>query len=143
MRNIKKLTAILFVNLLLNLTAYSQKPVLIDGDTTICFSVPQAKFLLKQVYLVAEKDTLLKLTETQLKVSNEKSTIYQQQIQAYQEVINKQSEITQNSIAISTQKDEEIKILKKEIAKQKVKTWACILGGVVSTAFVSYLYLSK
>jgi hypothetical protein len=125
------------------LTAYSQKPVLIDGDTTICFSVPQAKFLLKQVYLVAEKDTLLKLTETQLKVSNEKSTIYQQQIQAYQEVINKQSEITQNSIAISTQKDEEIKILKKEIAKQKVKTWACILGGVVSTAFVSYLYLSK
>jgi len=143
MRNIKKLTAILFVNLLLNLTAYSQKTVLIDGDTTICFSIPQAKFLLKQVYLVAEKDTLLKITETELKVSNEKSTIYQQQIKAYQEVINKQSEITQNSIAINTQKDEEIKILKKDIAKQKVKTWYCILGGVVSTAFVSYLYISK
>jgi len=143
MKNIKLLTAILFVNLLLNLTAFSQKTVLSNGDTTICFSIPQAKFLLKQVYLVAEKDTLLNITETELKISNEKSTIYQQQIQAYKEVINKQIEITQNSIAISNQKDEEIKILKKQVAKQKVKTWFAILGGVVSTAFVSYLYISK
>ena len=95
------------------------------------------------MYLVAEKDTLLNITETELKISNEKSTIYQQQIQAYKEVINKQIEITQNSIAISNQKDEEIKILKKQVAKQKVKTWFAILGGVVSTAFVSYLYISK
>jgi len=99
--------------------------------------------LLKQVYLVAEKDTLLKITETELKISKEKSTIYQQQVQAYQQVIDKQSEITENTIAVNTQKDEEIKILKKDIAKQKVKTWGCILGGVVSTAFVSYLYISK
>jgi hypothetical protein len=133
----------MFVKLLLSSTAYSQKTVLIDGDTTICFSIPQSKFLLKQVYLVAEKDTLLKITETELRVSKEKSTIYEQQIQAYQQVVNNQKQITENYIAIQHQKEEEIKILKKDLAKQKVKTWGCILGGIVSTAFVSYLYISK
>lgn len=127
----------------MSLTLFSQKPVLIDGDTSLCFSIPKSKFLLKQVYLVAEKDTLLKLTEIELKVSKEKNAIYQQQIKAFEDIIYSQKEINQNNLAINKQKDEEIKILNKELAKQKVKTWASILGGVVSTAFVSYLYIKK
>jgi hypothetical protein len=99
--------------------------------------------LLKQVYLVAEKDTLLNLTEEELRVCNEKTRIYQEQIEAFKEILDKQIEITQNAYALNNQKDEQIKILKKEISKQKVKTWAAILGGVVSTAFISYLYFSK
>jgi hypothetical protein len=99
--------------------------------------------LLKQVYLVAEKDTLLNLTEEELRVCNEKTRIYQEQIEAFKEILDKQIEITQNVHALNNQKDEQIKILKKEISKQKVKTWAAILGGVVSTAFISYLYFSK
>ena len=122
---------------------FSQKSVLIDGDTTICFSIPQSKFLLKQVYLVSEKDTLLKLTEIELKVTKEKTLIYQQQIKAFEDIMYSQKEINQNVFAINKQKDAEIKILNKELAKQKVKTWASIVGGVVSTAFVSYLYIKK
>ncbi len=99
--------------------------------------------MLKQVYLVAEKDTLLNLTEEELRVCNEKTRIYQEQIEAFKEILDKQIEITQNVHALNNQKDEQIKILKKEISKQKVKTWAAILGGVVSTAFISYLYFSK
>ncbi len=99
--------------------------------------------MLKQVYLVAEKDTLLNLTEEELRVCTEKTRIYQEQIEAFKEILDKQIEITQNAYALNNQKDEQIKILKKEISKQKVKTWAAILGGVVSTAFISYLYFSK
>jgi hypothetical protein len=99
--------------------------------------------LLKQVYLVAEKDTLLNLTEEELRVCNEKTRIYQEQIEAFKEILDKQIEITQNAYALNNQKDEQINILKKEISKQKVKTWVAILGGVVSSAFISYLYFSK
>ena len=127
----------------MSLTLFSQKPLLIDGDTSLCFSIPQSKYLLKQVYLVKEKDTLLKLTEIELKVCKEKSLIYQQQIKAFEDIIYSQKVINQNNNAINKQKDDEIKILNKELAKQKVKTWASILGGVVSTAFVSYLYIKK
>lgn len=92
---------------------------------------------------MAEKDTLLRLTETQYQICSQEKLVYQQQIQAYQQIINSQQEITANVSAVSTQKDSEIKYLQKEIAKQKVKTWFAILGGVVSTAFVSYLWISK
>jgi len=79
----------------------------------------------------------------ELKVCKEKTFIYQQQIKAFEEIINSQKEINNNVLTINKQKDGEIKILNKELRKQKVKTWASILGGVVSTAFVSYLYIKK
>lgn len=125
------------------MTLFSQKTALIDGDTSICFSIPKAKFLLKQIYVVAEKDTLLRLTETQFQICTQEKIIYQKQIQAYQQIINSQQEITANVSAVSSQKDEEIKYLQKQISKQKIKTWFAILGGIVSTAFVSYLWISK
>lgn len=127
----------------MSLTLYSQKPVLIDGDTNICFSIAQSKYLLKQVYLVSERDTILRLTETELKICTEKNIIFQEQNKAYQKIIDSEKQINQNVLAINKEKDEQIKILNKEIAKQKVKTWFSILGGFVSTAFVSYLYIKK
>lgn len=125
------------------MTVCSQKTVLIDGDTSICFSVTQAKFLLKQVYSVAEKDTLLKITENQLKICVEEKIIYEQQLQQFQQYIYNQKQITSNIIAVSTQKDEQIKAVNKSLKTQKLKTWFSIVGGVVSTAFVSYLYIIK
>lgn len=78
-----------------------------------------------------------------MQVCTQEKLVYQQQIQAYQQIINSQQEITANVSAVNNQKDEEIKYLHKQVAKQKVKTWFAILGGVVSTAFVSYLWISK
>ena len=143
MKNIKKLIAILFVNLLLSSILFSQKTTLIDGDTSICFSIPQAKFLLKQIYVVSEKDTLLKITDNQLKICFEEKVIYEEQVINYEEYINNQKEISSNISAVNSQKDLEIKALQKQLKRQKLKTWFSILGGFVSTAFVSYLCISK
>jgi hypothetical protein len=117
--------------------------MLIDKDTSICFSTSKSKFLLKQVYLVSEKDTLLKITESELKIANQQKLLLAQQVEAYQKIISNQQEISSNLLAVSSQKDEEIKALNKQITKQKVKTWVSIFGGVVSTAFVSYLWIKK
>lgn len=127
----------------MSLTLFSQKTTLIDGDTSICFSVSRAKFLLKQIYLVSEKDTLLKITERQLKICIQEKIIYEQQLSKYEQYINNQKEITSNITAVSTEKDEQIKALNKNFKTQKLKTWGSIFVGVVSTAFVSYLWISK
>jgi hypothetical protein len=117
--------------------------MLIDGDTSICFSIPKSKFLLKQVYFVLEKDTLLRITETELKICQEQNSIFIQQVEAYQKIIANQQQVASNLSAISSQKDDEIKALNKQITNQKVKTWVAILSGVVSTGFVSYLWITK
>lgn len=127
----------------MSLTLFSQKPVSIEGDTLICFSIPQSKYLLKQVYLLNESDTLLKLTEAQLSICKSKNFIYTQQIEAFQKIIENEKEINKNVLAINTQKDEDIKNLKTQLANQKLKTWASIFSGFVTTAFVSYLYIKK
>lgn len=127
----------------MSLTLFSQKAVFIDGDTLICFTVSKSKFLLKQVYTVAEKDTLLKITENQLKICIEEKIIYEQQLQEFQQYIYNQQQITSNIVAVSTQKDEQIKAVNKSLRTQKVKTWFSIASGIVSTAFVSYLYIIK
>ena len=127
----------------MSLTLFSQKTTLIDGDTSICFSIPRSKFLLKQIYLVSEKDTLLKITEKELKICIQEKVIYEQQLKQFQQFIDNQKEINSNITAISNQKDEEIKALNNQFRKQKLKTWFSILGGFVSTAFVSYLWIGK
>lgn len=133
----------MFVNLFLSSTAFSQKSVLIDADTNICFSFSQAKYLLKQLYLVNEQDTLLKISKSMLELCNEKSIIYEKQIMAYEEIVKNQEKIYENSLALNNQINDEIKSLKKEISKHKFRGWTYIFGGFVSTAFVSYLYISK
>jgi uncharacterized membrane-anchored protein YitT (DUF2179 family) len=127
----------------MSLTLFSQKTTLIDGDTSICFSVAKSKYLLKQIYLVSEKDALLKITEQQLKICIQEKIIYENQLSEFQQYIDNQKEITSNITAVSTQKEEQIKALAKELKKQKSKTWLSIFGGIFSTAFVSYLWISK
>lgn len=123
--------------------AYSQKAVSVEGDTLVCFSVPQSKYILKQFYLVAEKDTLLSISETQFRVCESQKILYQEQIKAYEQIISRNTEIVNNLNVISEQKDITIKELQKQIRKQKIRTAISIGCGVVTTAFVSYLWVTK
>ena len=130
--------------LLLNLKMFSQKLVLDKvGDTTICFSLPQGKYLLKQTYKVLELDTLLKLCDGQLVYC---STIVSQQEKNaidYKLIIN-------NNKDLVWIKDNEIAGLKlelinekKALKQQKVYKWISIIGGTALSGFVGIKYLTK
>jgi hypothetical protein len=56
--SIKKLIPLLILALLMSSKMFSQTLVLNKKDTTICFSLNQGRYLLKQVYRVQEFDTL-------------------------------------------------------------------------------------
>jgi hypothetical protein len=127
----------------MNLTVFSQKTELIDGDTVICFTIPQSKFLLKQVYLVTEKDTLCKILTNELFICKQQNEKYKENINLYEQISVKEIQTTNNNSAILSQKSVEIELLKTQLKFQKIKTIFASATGFVTTIFFSYLWIIK
>lgn len=130
--------------LLMNLQAFSQKVVLNSkGDTTICFSVPQAKFMLKKYYQVEMLDSLFAICELQRQVADSI-------ISNDQKIFDKNQLILNNQYQVIVLKDHEISNLaniitdqKKAIRRQKLYKWLSIIGGGTISSFLGYKYLTK
>jgi hypothetical protein len=123
---------------------FSQSTVLNDkGDTTICFSLPQAKFLLKQHYQVQMIDSLNSICETQLDLCD---SINLSSLQAYEKyenlLLNKDEVINVKDYEINTLKTV-VNNQKKEIKKQKIFKWLGIGGGTLLSGFFAYKYITK
>jgi len=126
----------------MNLMTYSQKLVLDDrGDTLVCFSVPKSKFLLKQVYKVAECDTLLKICERQKTLCD---TITQRNARiifncfgvndANERIIKvKDYEITRIG--------DQLKDTQKQVRRQKVYKWFFICTTGLVSGYLGYYTL--
>lgn len=127
----------------MNLTVFSQKTELIDGDTVICFTIPQSKFLLKQVYLVTEKDTLCKILTNELFICKQQNEKYKENLNLYNQISVKEIQTTNNNSAILSQKSIEIVLLKAQVKSQKIKTIFASATGFVTTIFFSYLWIIK
>lgn len=113
------------------------------GDTTICFSVSQGKFLLKQVVARKECDTLLSTCETQL-VYCDSVTESNKRIQiVISEMMKKEREA--DSLYIFRIKSLEIDVEKekKKVVKQKFYKTISIIAGGVTTGFMTYLWMTK
>ena len=132
------------LNLLLSLIAYSQVPVLNkNGDTTICFTIEQSKFLAKEHYRAEECTKLKSICESQLQEKDLQINMYKKIQDNLENVINNQKSIT-------TSKDDEIKSLKgviddkdKAIKKQKIYKWIAIIAGSSLSGYLGYKYITK
>lgn len=127
--------------LLTNLKIYSQEIVSDSkGDTTICFSVPQGKYLLKKVAELEKCDTLRNVCENQLKESKklvkDKNTI-----------INKIMAISDNQNTMLKLKEgqldkakADLEVAKKELRKEKVKkVISVVITIAVTIASATYI----
>ena len=122
---------------LVNLMAFSQKIVLNNGDTLICFSVNQAKFLAKEHYRAETYFTADSICKEQIILKDRQVKMYIKIEDKLQGVINNQSSIIKF-------KDEELnqcKIILKnsqsEIKKQKrLKIISLIVGGGLNCFFI-------
>jgi hypothetical protein len=118
--------------LLTNLKIYSQKIVSDNkGDTTICFSVPQGKYLLKKVAELEKCDTLRNVCENQLKNS-------QKLVKDKDKIINKIMAISDNQNTMLKLKEgqlekakADLELAKKDLRKEKVKR---IISVVITIA---------
>lgn len=114
----------------MTLKGFSQKPMLNDKDTVICFTIPQSKFLLKKYYQAEELFVLDSICEAQLSTlklvnSSNESIIKKQSIM----VKNKEEETRLKELEISSL-NELISDKEKEIKKQKTQKWGFITLGV-------------
>ena len=122
---------------LVNLMVYSQKIVLNNGDTLICFSVNQAKFLAKEHY---RAETYF----TSDSICKEQIILKDRQVKMYIKIEDKLQGVINNQSSIIKFKDEELnqcKIILKnsqsEIKKQKrLKIISLIVGGGLNCFFI-------
>ena len=122
---------------LVNLMVYSQKIVLNNGDTTICFSINQAKFLAKEHYRAETYFTADSICKEQIILKDRQVKMYIKIEDKLQGVINNQSSIIKF-------KDEELSQCKiilnnsqREIKKQKrLKLISIIVGGSLNCFFI-------
>lgn len=130
--------------LLMNLPVFSQQVVLNSkGDTTICFSIPQTKFMLKQHYKVVMLDSLNAICESQRLIAD--SIIRNDKV-----IFDKEHQIVLNRNQVIVLKDHEISNLnlviidqKKTIRRQKLYKWLSIIGGGTISSFLGYKYFTK
>ena len=114
----------------MNLSAYSQKRALTTkGDTVIVFSIPKAKWLLKQAHKVGELTTLDSLNKIDMAFQD---TIIKEQNM----IISDYIKIVEVKADVIDVQYKEINQLKKEIKRQKRYKMYAILGGAVSVIAV-------
>lgn len=122
---------------LVNLMVYSQKLLLNNGDTLICFSVNQAKFLAKEHY---KAETYFKADS----ICKEQIILKDRQVKMYIKIEDKLQGVINNQSSIIKFKDEELSQCKiilnnsqKEIKKQKrLKIISIIVGGGLNCFFI-------
>lgn len=123
--------------------SFSQKAILSDQDTTICFSVNQARFLLKQINRMDYLDTLNKIQLEEIDLLRKNALEYEKVI------LEKNYQITIKEEAVKLKQlglDHQIEInksQKREILKQKLHKNIAIICGSVATGFMTYLWISK
>jgi len=126
---LKQLTLRILASLFLASTSYSQTIILSDKkDTLIGFTIPQAKFLLKQPAKVKEQSSLLSVCE--------KQRLYQDSSRRADSIIikdqkttieNKEEAIVIKDMLCKADKDD----LNSEIDRQKRQKWIVIGVGIL------------
>ena len=126
------------------MTAYSQVLTLNSKeDTTICFSINQAKYLAKEHY---RAETYFKSDS----ICNLELIQKDRQVKMYIKIEDKLQNIINNQAGITKLKDEEMKGLRlslenanKEIKKQKTYKVLSLIGGAVISGYLGFKYINK
>lgn len=125
--------------LLMNYQLFSQTTILSDsGDTLICTTLPQSKFLIKSYYKSIELDSLLSISEYQIikyKNINRDNSLKIKNIESL--VVNKNIEIgaSQDQIQIL---ENNVNYLNKQVRKHKFQKKLIIVGSVITMGILGY-----
>ena len=139
-----KLKIILPALLFLSSIAYSQTLTLnSQGDTTICFTVPQSKYLAKEHYRADAYFKADSICEAQMTQKNLEVKMYKKIDAEMQNVMN-------NQVSIIKLKDKELKEAQiaiqnanREAKKQKTYKVLSLITGAAISSFLGYKYISK
>lgn len=123
-------------------TSYAQT-IVVDSknDTTICFTINQSRFLLKEHYRAELNDSLLAICSEQSSILNSIVENDKLVISTLMEKEENSNLIRANLASVITDKDNEIALLNKEVKRQKRHKYAAIGGGIALNLAMLYLAL--
>lgn len=122
---------------------FSQKQIISNNDTLICFTSDQCKTILKEFNRANYLDTLNKIQSKELSILR----VSFMEISSIVELKTNQLKLSQD---LSKIKDVEIerlasqkKQLQKEVKRQKRNKIFVLIAGSVSTGLMTYLWITK
>lgn len=123
---------------------FSQTLILNErGDTTICFTIGQSKYLLGEHYKLQECQALLNVCESQLILTDSVTKNQQLNIGGYKNVISNQSILLSSQATEIKTLEGNVEQEQKNVRTQKVYKWITAGCGVAVTILMGYLYLTK
>jgi hypothetical protein len=129
--------------LLTTLSAFSQTLILNKKDTSICFSINQAKYLLKEQYKVKECQTILTICEKQNALSDSIINNFRANNNSLKSVIFNQKSIIGLQDTEIDDLNDKISDEQRQVRKQKAYKWVSIGCGILASGFIGYKYLTK
>jgi hypothetical protein len=139
----KKLMVLIMLVLLKSSILFSQKQIISNNDTLICFTSDQCKTILKEFNRANYLDTLNKIQSKELSILR----VSFMELSSIVELKTNQLKLSQD---LSKIKDVEIerlasqkKQLQKEVKRQKRNKIFVLIAGSVSTGLMTYLWITK
>ena len=137
---------LLFIFLFISTVSFSQtypQIVVIEEDSCIIFTLSQSRQMITWDLQLQECRTNLELTSNESSLKDSIIQIQKEQIEEYQKIDTTYLALMDENKELTELLEEERKILKKQIRKQKVQKWLVGIGGFVTTSFATYLYIKK
>jgi hypothetical protein len=139
-----KFLSIIFV--ILSISAYSQEYpqlILIENDSCIVFTLDQSKTMIEWDirYDECKSNYEILTVETNIKDSIISNQLYQ--ILEYQKIDSLCQQINIENKGLISLYEDETKVLKKQLTRQKRKTWLYSSLGLVATTVLTTLYIIK
>lgn len=137
---------LLFIFLFISTVSFSQnypQVVVIEEDSCIIFTLPQSRQMIQWDLQLAECTETLDLTVKESEVKDSIINVQNEQIEEYTKIDWAYIALVDENKELTELLEEERKLLKKEIRRQKVRKWLFGIGGFCTTAFATYLYIQK
>ena len=112
------------------------------GDTTICFTVSQSKYLLKEHYELKKCDTLKSICEQQKSLCDSVVADKNKIINAKNFMLDNQNTMLKLKQYEVDKLTGQLDIAKTEVKKQKTYKWIAIGSGIAVSIFSGYYILT-
>lgn len=123
--------------------SFSQKVILDKSDTLICFTTTQCKIILKEIAKANYFDSLNKIQFAEIRILN----LSQSDLNEIISIQKDQLELSKNLSKLNdiqfAQIQNENNQLSKEVTRQKTRKVLAIIGGGITTCFMTYLWVIK
>lgn len=132
--------------MVVSVTAFNQtypKLILLDEDSCIVFTLEQSKTMAVWDIKYEECRETLDIAEAESATKDSIINNQSSQIVEYVKIDSTYQLIDQENVELRAILEEERQILKKDIRKQKRQKWLIGIGGFLTTAFTTYLYIQK